>query len=159
MTNHLSENQLEALIQSPDEVGAEERRRRDAHLEECSLCRDHLSRLQKFYESLREELELPPTEHDEDLADKLLARSRSRLALPQQALERRSPAEVALDAYAEVIEPYRRPLVQRIIRYARVHPVRFAGATSLGALALALAIFLVRPTKDTNPTHAKIRDY
>lgn len=155
MIEHLLETQLERLLLTPHELTTEDRARLESHLDACSLCREHMLRLRAFYSGVKAELENPPTQRDQQMAEAIL--SSGRKALPSEALQRQP--ETVLDAYAEVIEPYRRPLIQRFVRYVRMHPVRFAGATSVGAIGLALLMLLVRPMKDTNPTYASVKDF
>jgi hypothetical protein len=155
MTEHPTENQLERLILTPDNLGAMEKARLGSHLEACSLCREHMLRLREFHSAVSSELENSPTQRDRDAAQAIL--SSGRKALPSEVLQRQP--EAVLDAYAEVIESYRVPLVQRFVRYVRMHPMRFAGAASLGAIGLALLMLLVRPMKDTNPTYASVKDF
>jgi hypothetical protein len=154
MSEHPTEYQLQKALLNPHEVTPEEQSGLESHLAECSLCREHLLRLRQFYEGVKVELKSGPTERDRDTAEMIL--SSHRKALPSEALQRQH--EAVLDAYAEVIEPYRRPLVQRIIWYARVHPVRFAGATAFGVAAVALALLFARPSKDPNPTHGRVQN-
>jgi hypothetical protein len=155
MSDHVTETELEKLLLTPDEVTEEDRVGFESHLAECSLCREHWLRLREFYGGVKAELEKSPTQGDQKMAEAIL--SSGRKALPSQALQRQPDA--VLDAYAEVIEPYRRPLIERFVRYVRIHPVRFAGATSVGAIGLALLTLLVRPMKDTNPTYASVKDF
>ena len=155
MLEHLTEDQLERLLLTPDEVAADERSAFQSHLESCTLCRDHLLKLRQFCEGVSAELESAPTQRDREMAETIL--STDRKALPSDALQRQP--ETVLDAYAEVIEPYRRPLIQRVIRFARVHPLQFAGASSLALAALVALVLIVRPSavKDLNPSYHRIR--
>jgi hypothetical protein len=82
--------------------------------------------------------------------------------LSLRALESKHSAEIArgaIDAYAEVIEPYRRPIIQRFVRYIRFHPLQFAGATSLAAALFVLAVLnLQTVVKDKNPAYTRARE-
>jgi hypothetical protein len=155
MSEHLSEHQLETLLLNSDEVTPEERRSLEAHLTDCSLCREHLLKLKEFYGGVKAELENPPTQRDRDTADAIL--STGRKALRSEALQ--GHPEAVLDAYAEMIEPYRRPLIQRFVRYVRVHPVQFAGVSSLGLAALVALVLVFRPSaeRDLSPSYYRIR--
>jgi hypothetical protein len=156
MSEHLSEHQLETLLLNSDEVTPEERRSLESHLTDCSLCREHLLKLKEFYGGVKAELENPPTQRDRDTADAIL--STGRKGLPSDALQRQP--EAVLDAYAEAIEPYRRPLIQGFVRYVRAHPVQFAGASSLGLTALVALVLVFWPSadKDLSPSYHRIRD-
>lgn len=154
MTNHISENTFEKFYVSPEEITEQEKSNIEQHLEECTLCREHLLKLKTFHENLQANLSSLPTERDRLFAEKLLAQKR--LALPLKAIVKKN--EEALDAYAEVIEPYYRSLPQRIIRYLQIHPVRAAAGFSMAAALVAGALFIARPVKDTNPSYARAKD-
>lgn len=155
MFEHLNETELERLLVTADDLSADEKERLESHLDRCSLCREHLLRLREFHSGVKAELENPPTQRDQEMAEAIL--SSGRKALPSEALQRQP--ETVLDAYAEVIEPYKRPLVQRVIRFARVHPVQFAGVSSLALAALVALVLILRPSaaKDLNPSYHRIR--
>ncbi len=152
MTNHIPEHRLEALYLSPEEISEQEKSSIEQHLSQCTLCREHSLKLKEFYRNLQENLSSPPTERDRVFAEKLLAQKR--LALPLKAIVKKN--EEALDAYAEVIEPYYRSLPQRIIRYVQIHPVQATVRFSLAAALAAALFFVVKPVKDTNPVVAKV---
>jgi len=151
---HITEHKLEQYVLSQEEIGGEETTRIESHLMECSLCRQIVEKLQAFYTELETRLESGPTELHRELAERLLARKKE--ALPAKILELPARREKALEVYAEVIEPYRRPIMQRFVRYVQLHPVRFASSFSLAAAALALTFFAVQPKKETNPAYHKV---
>jgi hypothetical protein len=155
MIEHPTENQLERLILTPDDLGLDEKERLESHLADCSLCREHMLKLKEFYRGVSSELENSPTQRDRDAAQAIL--SSGRKALPSEALQRQPDA--VLDAYAEVIEPYRRPFIHRFVRYVRVHPLQFAGASSLALAALAVLFLMFRTStvKDLNPSYQRIK--
>lgn len=156
MTEHIDEHTLELLILSPESVSAAEKQKVEAHLELCSLCREHRQRLSAFYQTLDEKLDSPPTQRDREFAENLFARRRK--ALPERGLElSRESLRETLDTYAEVIEPYRRSALQRFVRWARFNPIKFAGATTVAVAALALLTMTVRRPKDTNPVLAEAK--
>jgi len=152
--NHIAEQLLEKLYLTPEELSEQEKYTIELHLKECALCREHSDRLQAFYRSLGENLDVPPTERDKVFAERILAKKR--LALPQTGIERR--ASEALDAVVEIIEPYRRPFPQRFIRYIQFHPVRVASGFLIAACLAALALFFAKPAKDTNPDYARAKN-
>ncbi|MBI4547319.1 MAG: VCBS repeat-containing protein [Ignavibacteriae bacterium] len=154
MIEHISEQTLEKIFLTPEEITEQEKSAIEAHIEECAYCREHHLKLKEFYTSLQENLESPPIERDRAFAERLLARKR--LLLPTSALAKK--AEEAIDAYAEIIEPYYRPLAQRIIRYIQIHPIRVASATSFAGAAIVLALLTFKPVKDTNPAYARAKD-
>jgi hypothetical protein len=157
MINHIEPQDIEKLIISPEEFTHEERGRHIEHIESCALCKEHFSKLKDFYSGFEKELSSPHTERDKAFAQKLL--SRRRLALPWKRAELPARDEKALDTYYQIIEPYKRPLPQRIFRYIQLHPLRFVGATSFASIAMVLAFLLIKPTfKDTNPEYARAKD-
>ncbi len=157
MNDHIENNTLEKLFLCPDELSKQEKEDINSHLENCSLCSEHSAKLKEFYKDLNTNLDIPPTERDEALAEKFFARKR--LALPAMAKELPEKIDNALSTFVEIIEPYHKPLAQRIIRYIKIHPVRFASATSVIGFAMVLAFLVVRPIfKDTNPAYARAKD-
>jgi len=126
MHDHVNEDQLETFLLQPETLSVEETGQIHTHVQACSLCREHLLKLEQMYKSVEEELKSAPTQRDRDFAERLL--DRGRMMLPERGLVRRAQESLseALDNYAEVIEPYRRAAVQRFVRWARIHPVRFA---------------------------------
>jgi hypothetical protein len=156
MTEHIENNKLEKLFICPDELSAEEKNIISGHLEKCALCRMHAASLKEFYSNLQSNLDSPPTERDEVIAEELLARKR--LALPEKRLALQERMDNALSTFIEIIEPYRRPLAQRVVHYIKIHPLRVATGFSLAA-ALVFATLLIRPMfKDTNPSYARAKD-
>jgi hypothetical protein len=154
---HIENTILEKLYLNPDELSAQEKETISLHLKECALCREHSTKLKDFYHQLQDNLASPPTEQDEAFAEKILARKR--LALPAKRQELPQRIDNALDTFVEIIEPYHRPLAQRIMRYIQFHPLRVASGFSLAA-SLVFATLLLRPIfKDTNPVYAKIEKY
>lgn len=155
---HIEKNILEKYIISREDFTPGELDNIMAHLAQCAYCKDHEEKLTAFYDSVNKELQTEPTERDEAFAEKLLARKR--LALPEKKLALQERVDNALSTFVEIIEPYHRPLMQRFVRYIQIHPIKFAGATSLAGIALAAAFLLVKPAfKDNNPVFAKIKNY
>jgi len=152
--NHVAEQILEKLYLAPEELGEQEKKTIELHLQECALCREQAEKLKAFYKNLQDNLQAEPTERDRAFAERVLAKKR--LALPQTRIERR--ASEALDAVVEIIEPYRRSLPQRVIRYVRIHPIKSSAGFSLAAALVVLAMLFVRPVKDTNPSYARAKD-
>lgn len=155
MSEHVKKEILEKLYLAPAELSEQEATETRAHLATCALCKESWLTLQSFYEEMEKTLQIPPTERDNEFAEKLLARQKRTLSLNASG----SRKDDTLDTYVEIIEPYRRPLVQRIVRYIQVHPVRFVGATTFTTAAMVLALLAVRPLKDTNPSFAEVKDY
>ncbi|MBI5476360.1 MAG: hypothetical protein HY964_06455 [Ignavibacteriales bacterium] len=155
---HIDINILEKYIISREDITPGELVIITAHLEQCAYCKDHAEKLTAFFNGIEKEMQTEPTEHDKAFAEKLLARNR--LALPEKKLALQERVDNALSTFVEIIEPYRRPLMQRLVRYIQIHPIRFAGATSVTAFAMVLA-FLAIPkiVKDNNPAFAKVKDY
>jgi len=158
MHDHVNEDQLETFLLQPETLSVEETGQIHTHVQACSLCREHLLKLEQMYKSVEEELKSAPTQRDRDFAERLL--DRGRMMLPERGLVRRAQESLseALDNYAEVIEPYRRAAVQRFVRWARIHPVRFATASAFSLAALAMLTLTVRTPKDTYPTLAAVKN-
>ena len=156
--DHIAEQILEKLYLAPEELSEQEKSTIELHLQECALCREQAEKLKAFYGNLQDNLRAEPTERDRAFAAKMLAKKR--LALPQTAIERR--ASEALDAVVEIIEPYRRSLPQRVIRYVQIHPIQASAGFSLAAAVVVLGLLFVRPVKDTvtdtNPSYARAKD-
>lgn len=152
MTDHPTEILLEKFVVTTDDLEAAERESIEAHLNECALCTQFLERLRVFYRNLQADLESSPADRDWEVAENILRRKQ--FALPERASEGRQLT--ILDAVVKVIEPYRRPTLQRFVRYARVHPVRFSGAALATAMSLVVAFNILRPTSDTNPVIGRI---
>ena len=159
MTSHPTDIQLETLLL--DEKGLPETTRKEieAHIQECSLCREHLEMLKRVYSGIDANLQLPPTDRDGEVARTLFITGRK--ALPQRGLQRWTSAErvrEGLDTFAEIIEPSELPLLQRFTQYVQVYPIRVAGATSIAVAAVVLAALFLRAPKDTNPTFAAVKN-
>src|SRR2546426_3126630 len=156
MSEHFSENDLEIYYLSPEELSESETKRITLHLEDCQLCKGHLGQLIQYYQSLEESPESTPTERDTAFARKLL--SRNRLFLPGRKAVLKEKSDSLVESFAEVIEPYRSSLTERVIRYFRIHPVRSAGMVSFAAIALAAVFMSIRPRLDKNPAIAQAKD-
>ncbi len=153
---HITENTFEKYILAPDELLEGEKKNLEKHLDECALCKENYAKLHEFHTAIEENLRTEPTERDKMFAEKLLARRKQ--VIPFRKPELAQHTRNTLDAYFEIIEPYRRPLVQRFMRYIQIHPFRVAGGVSLAA-ALVFASLLIRPMfKDTNPSYARAKD-
>ena len=152
--NHIAEQTLDKLYLAPEELSEQEKSTIELHLQECALCSEQAEKLKAFYGNLQDNLQAEPTERDRAFAEKML--EKKRLALPQTAIERR--ASKALDAVVEIIEPYRRSLPQRVIRYVQIHPIQASAGFSIAAALVVLGLLFVRPVKDTNPSYARAKD-
>jgi hypothetical protein len=149
MTDHIDTRVLESSILAPDALGKEELDRIRLHLESCSLCRENMESLGRMYRATEKELEAPPSERDRQTAGRVLPRG----------LVRRTPEERIIEAYADVVEPYKRPIADRFVRFIRLHPYQSSGAILIVGAALALLVAVFTPVKDKNPTYAEIKNY
>jgi hypothetical protein len=152
--NHIPEHTIETLFVFPEGIGSEEKRTIELHLSECALCKERYDALQRFYDSFDKHLAEPPSERDKAFASSLTGKKLPMLRTRALVKKR----DDALDTYVEIIEPYRRPLPQRIIRFVRIHPVKTVGGFSLAAALVFAAISFVRPVKDTNPSYARAKN-
>lgn len=156
MTEHIPEKTLERFAVDITLFDAEAKSQVTAHIDHCSLCSENLARWRTLYENASRSVETPPTERDRVLARKLIGRRG--FMLPFRKRELPAAAEQAIDAYFEAVEPYRRPLAQRIARYVVKHPGRTAGSFSIAA-ALLLTLFLsIRQPTDSNPAYTSVRN-
>ncbi|TAK66906.1 MAG: hypothetical protein EPO24_01005, partial [Bacteroidetes bacterium] len=149
MKNHISEQQLDRYFVNPQSLSDGEREGIDAHILECSLCKEQFEKMQAFYREVEREMQSAPTEQDKVFAEKLAAKPR--LALPSTALQK---VENVIDAYVEVIEPIQRSIMRRFVDYAIQKPL-YVGGGALATFALAFAIMLFVPFKDTHPAYAR----
>lgn len=149
MTDHIDTSLLESAILSPDALGKESLARIRGHLDGCALCREQFESLSRMYQVVGDELKGPPTERDRHAADRILPRG----------LVKRTPEERIIEAYADVVEPYRRPIAKRFFRSIRLHPYQSSGAFLVAGAALALLYTILIPAKDKNPTYAEIKNY
>jgi hypothetical protein len=149
MTDHIDISRLESILLAPGSLGVEELARIRLHLESCALCRDNLELLQRMHQKLGMELNVPPSEADRQAAGRILPRG----------LARRTPEERIIEAYAEAVEPYKRPLAKRFIRFVNTHPYQSGGAFVAVLAAIVVALSFTVPTKDQNPTYAEIKNY
>jgi len=153
---HINDKILEKLFISPDEISSQEKDDIASHLEKCALCREHVAKLKDFYKDLQANLDTQPTERDKAFAEKLLVRPR--LALPEKKLALHERVDNALSTFVEIIEPYHRPLAERVWSYIRIHPLRTAGGFSFAAVLMIFALSLIIPLKDKNPSYARAKD-
>ena len=132
MTDHIDISRLESILLAPGSLGVEELARIRLHLESCALCRDNLELLQRMHQKLGMELNVPPSEADRQAAGGILPRG----------LARRTPEERIIEAYAEAVEPYKRPLAKRFIRFVNTHPYQSGGAfvAVLAAIVVVLSL-------------------
>lgn len=156
MNDHITEQTLEIFFLAPQELPVEDRKNLESHLAECALCREHAQKLEAFYRELQETLQTSPSEEDVLLARRLSGRPRLALGEGKPALTPRP--DNAMDFYRGFIEPYRPPLLQRYIHYARTYPLGFTAANLLAAALLALFFVWVKPGKDTNLAYARAKE-
>jgi hypothetical protein len=156
MSDHCAEYELETLLLAPETLTEGEREKIQSHCEGCLLCSEHLANLRQFYNDLEENAKSRPTERDTAFAHDLL--SKRRLSLAGRKLELTEKSDSLAESFAEIIEPYRGPLVRRFIRYIQIHPIRFAAASSLSVAAIVLALTTIHPSRDTNPSYARAKD-
>ncbi len=160
---HIEKNILEKYIISRENFTPGELDNITAHLAHCAYCKDHAEKLTAFYDSVSKEMQNNPTERDKAFVEKLLVpkgwiTTRNRLALPEKKLALQERVDNALSTFVEIIEPYHRPLAQRIVRYIQLHPVKTTVRFSMAACLVGLALFFAKPFKDTNPEYARAKD-
>jgi hypothetical protein len=148
MTDHIDISRLESTLLAPGSLGDEEIARIRLHLESCALCRQNLESLQRFHRNVEQELSVLPSEADRQAAGRILPRG----------LARKTPEERIIEAYAEAVEPYKRPLAKRFIRFVNTHPYQSGGAFVAALAAIVVVLSLTVQTKDQNPTYAEIKN-
>ena len=153
---HCSEPQLEAFLRMPDTLTAKQKQEIRSHIERCKLCAEHLKTLEEYYSDLETRLRQPATDRDYAFAASLMFQESNRLPPSRSLVKKRS--ESLLENAGVAIEPYRRPLPQRVFRYLILHPVKAAGTATISAMILTAAFFLLHPSKDLNPTFAQIEN-
>jgi hypothetical protein len=149
MTDHIDISRLESVILAPGSLGDEESARIRLHLESCTLCRENMELLQRMQQKLEKELNVAPSEADRQAAGRILPRG----------LARRTPEERIIEAYADAVEPYKRPLAKRFIRFVNTHPYQSGGAFVAVLAAIVVVLSFTVRTKDQNPTYAEIKNY
>ncbi len=149
MTGHIDTSVLESAILAPDALGKESLARIRSHLAVCAFCREQFESLSRMYQGVEDELKSPPTERDRQAAGRILPRG----------LVKRTPEERIIEAYADVVEPYKRSTARRFFRSITLHPYQSSGALLVAGAALALLYTILTPTKDKNPTYAEIKNY
>lgn len=154
---HITENTFEKYILAPDELTQDEMKNIEVHLDDCVLCKENYTKLHEFHTAMEENLRTEPTERDKVFAQKLLSWRKQVIPFRKPELAQHSKDEI--DTYFEIIEPYRRPLAQRITRYIQIHPIRSVVRLSMAACLAALALFVVKPFKDENPVFAEVKNY
>lgn len=154
INEHITQEAFDQWFVSPDSLEGKEKMEIEQHLELCSLCREHFELTKRFYQHLQQYAEEPPTERDKAFAEQLT--EKKRFLLTTNALERKEGK--ALDTYFEIIEPYKRPLAQRLVQYVWVHPVKAVSSFSLAAALVIATLMFVRPIKDDNPSYVRAKD-
>jgi hypothetical protein len=153
--SHISEGVIERFVL--DRTGLDQAVIDDIeeHARNCRLCAEKLERLNAFAQGLAAHLDNGPTDRDKAFALSVL--SSLRRALPERGLERMTPEERVIGAYAEVMAPDRPALPARFLRFVRRNPVRSSvGVAIFGAMLLYSANLFIN-VKDKNPAFAEIR--
>lgn len=145
---HITERELDLFVIDRQRLPEQERKRIEAHLTQCKLCSEHLQTVQQFYGELGTRHEQPPSVKDEQLAEELL-RPPARKLLPSDAL---------IERYGEVLEQNKQTLARRFYSYVQIYPMRSAGFATALAAALVLTFLSMRPTRDINPSFARIQN-
>ncbi|MFI5252705.1 MAG: hypothetical protein ACHQQQ_09780 [Bacteroidota bacterium] len=156
MTTHLTENIIEQYLLSPESLTPEEKNYLEMHRKECALCAEHLDKQTAFLSGVDQNYQSQPTEKEKEFFERLTAKRR--LFLPGRTRELKEKTDSLIEGFAEVIEPYKRPLPQRIFRYIRHNPVRTTVATFGLAAVLAGLLFMIKPVKDTNIAYARAKE-
>ncbi|MBS4028755.1 MAG: VCBS repeat-containing protein [Ignavibacteriales bacterium] len=157
MTEHITDREIKKYAAAPLELDENEREAITVHLAGCHLCREHFQKLQTYFSEIENELNTLPSADDERFAEKM--GEQQRILSPSRVLEEPKHAVKIFDAYAEIIEPYRRSMLQRFVEFARFHPVQFGGTMSFAFGLFAVLYFAVKPMpKDSNPSYARAKD-
>lgn len=149
MTDHIDTSALESVVLAPESVGKTELARIQQHVQSCALCREQMETLKLMYGMVEKELKDPPTERDRQLAERIIPRG----------LVRTNPEERIIEAYGDLVEPYRTPFAGQLRKYIRVHPYQSSGALVFVAATMALLFSILLPSKDQNPKFAEVKNY
>lgn len=155
---HVEPTKLDLYLISREKLTPEQITAIERHLARCRTCQRYVEKLTAFYDEIESRAGEEPSDTDRALAKRILGgETRKRALLPSSALTRYEGD--AIDAYAEVIEPYPRSLPQRFVWYVRSHPVQSVGGFSMAAALVLLMFSTFKPLKDMNPAFAKVKDY
>lgn len=132
MKRHLTENEIDFLVFGPEELSSQERQQWTAHIQRCSLCRQHYDLALRFRDDAYAQLSQGERRDDGALADRIAGTS---LAV-QVSFGSLKPPETLLGTPVERAASIRGGL-RGLVRLAARSPVR---TTAAGLLAAALIL-------------------
>jgi hypothetical protein len=151
MHQHISEQRLEAFFLSPADAMEEERNAITRHCELCASCAENFHALQTFYTELSAALQQSPTAEDVRCAEDIFSRKVS----PHRQLEAPKSALRVFQGYLDIITP-QLSLWRKVRQYAKEHPLKSTGATSLAFGIVAALYFVFKPiSAKTNLEYAR----
>jgi hypothetical protein len=162
MSVHISQETLEKYHLEPGAMDSGSLVQIEEHLRQCAGCRERSEALRRFYADLDGLLGAGPDTRDEEFAKKLAsAPKHSWIALPERGLsEKRKTGTFreVIERVAEIIEPGRRPIIERLALYARLHPLRSLTAVTGVIAAIVLSLVFLRVARDTAADHFMVKD-
>lgn len=155
MNEHLSEALLEKYVLEGKQLNGLQTQAIGQHLQHCALCREHTGMLEKMYAQISNGLQEAPSQQDIECAERLFfpkRRSFFSKMLPEGREE-----ETVFPRSLPVLQPVWAPAVQRIVRYAQIHPLRFASVNFAAVSLLALLFIISRPAPP-QPAYARAQN-
>jgi hypothetical protein len=156
MVNHVNKHIIEKYFLNPGILTQDEKNSLLGHIGVCSLCAEEFESIGNFYNLLEREIQFKPNSKDKDLVERLVIRKRFFLQGRRRELEGKN--DLIVEAFTEIVGPYKRSLPQRALAFIRYRPMRSAGM-AIGMLAVLLgALFILRPVKDSTVAYARAKD-
>lgn len=152
MKRHLTENEIDFLVFGPEELSSQERQQWTAHIQRCSLCRQHHDLALQFRDDAYAHLAQGERRDDAAIADRIAGTS---LAL-QLSFGSLKPPDDLLGTAVERSGSLRGGL-RRFVETAARHPVRTAAAGLLAA-ALVIVTNLLLPSSQADLHSARIQN-
>jgi hypothetical protein len=155
MDEHLSEAILERYVLEGLRLNALQRQAIERHLQQCSLCREQHGLLEKMYASIKVGLEDAPAQQDIKCAERLFFPKR-RSVFSKMLPEPRED-DAVFPKLLPVLQPVWAPVINRLTRYAQIHPLRFASINFAAVSLLALLFIISRPAPP-QPAYARAQN-
>ena len=149
MTVHIDIRVQELFCLSPNSIGEEEKAVVAVHIQECPLCHQSYSSLERMYKQAEIDLQTSPSDKDRLAASRILPRKVRQLQSTQISLT---------DGFGEILTPPRRSLARRAIEFVMHHPVRTGAGGAIALASFLVTSMLIRLPGDANPSFARVKD-